>query len=114
MEQGHTGAIERTGGGLKQVFKYERGLVDDVEHINRTKTAANPTIISFEADTPEDPDNAGSHMSLEVAMQWDTGYNESVHTFANTIIRPGGRHPRRGLPLRVRPRWSTDGASSGA
>ena len=90
VDQGHAGAIERTGGGLKQVFKYERGLVDYVEHINRTKTAANPTIISFEADTPEDSE---SHMSLEVAMQWNTGYNESVHTFANTInTHEGGTH----------------------
>ncbi len=93
LDQAHAGAIERTGGGLKQVFKYERGLVDYVEHINRTKTAANPTIISFEADTPDDPDNEASHMSLEVAMQWNTGYNESVHTFANTInTHEGGTH----------------------
>jgi len=90
IDQAHTGAIERAGGGLKQVFKYERGLVDYVEHINRTKTAANPTIISFEADTPGDSE---SHMSLEVAMQWNTGYNESVHTFANTInTHEGGTH----------------------
>src|SRR5204863_7436177 len=51
IDQAPAGTIERTGGGLKQVFKYERGLVDYVEHINRTKTAANPTIISFEADS---------------------------------------------------------------
>jgi DNA gyrase subunit B len=90
VDQSHAGAIERSGTGLKQVFKYERGLVDYVEHINRTKTAANPTIISFEADTPDD---AESHMSLEVAMQWNTGYNESVHTFANTInTHEGGTH----------------------
>jgi len=90
IDQAHRGAIERAGGGLKQVFKYERGLVDYVEHINRTKTAANPTIISFEADTPDDSE---SHMSLEVAMQWNTGYNESVHTFANTInTHEGGTH----------------------
>ncbi len=93
VDQAHTGAIERAGEGLKQVFKYERGLVDYVEHINRTKTAANPTIISFEADTPDDPDNPENHMSLEVAMQWNTGYNESVHTFANTInTHEGGTH----------------------
>ncbi|WP_183097823.1 DNA topoisomerase (ATP-hydrolyzing) subunit B [Nocardioides pelophilus] len=89
VDQATAGAIERSGQGLKQVFKYERGLVDYVEHINRTKTAANPTIISFEADAPEDAGN----MSLEVAMQWNTGYNESVHTFANTInTHEGGTH----------------------
>jgi len=87
-------AIHRgAGGGAEQVFKYDRGLVDYVEHINKAKQAANPTIIAFEAETPEDPDNPGSHMSLEVAMQWNTTFTESVHTFANTInTHEGGTH----------------------
>ena len=77
-------------GGIEQVFKYERGLVDYVEHINRKKQPANPSIISFEAETP---DNVENHMSLEVAMQWNTSYTESVHTFANTInTHEGGTH----------------------
>ncbi|MFC5731222.1 DNA topoisomerase (ATP-hydrolyzing) subunit B [Nocardioides vastitatis] len=96
---GHPGsqgdAIQREGAGLKQVFKYERGLVDYVEHINRSKQAANPTVISFEADSDDYPglNTNGSHMSLEVAMQWNTSYTESVHTFANTInTHEGGTH----------------------
>ncbi|MDO3397204.1 DNA topoisomerase (ATP-hydrolyzing) subunit B [Nocardioides sp. SOB44] len=77
-------------GGSEQVFRYDRGLVDFVEHLNRTKTVANPSVISFEADTPESVEN---HMSLEVAMQWNTSYAESVHTFANTInTHEGGTH----------------------
>ncbi len=43
----------------------------------------------------------GPHMSLEVAMQWNTSYTESVHTFANNDQHPRGRHPRGGLPLRA-------------
>lgn len=84
-------AIKRgEGGGIEQVFKYDRGLVDYVEHINRRKDKANPSIISFEAETPDNVDN---HMSLEVAMQWNTSFNESVHTFANTInTHEGGTH----------------------
>ncbi|MEP9362969.1 DNA topoisomerase (ATP-hydrolyzing) subunit B [Nocardioides sp. CN2-186] len=82
----HKGAA----GGLEQVFKYERGLVDYVEYLNRSKQAANPTVISFEAEAP---DNTGNHMSLEVAMQWNTTFSESVHTFANTInTHEGGTH----------------------
>lgn len=78
------------GGGIEQIFKYDRGLVDYVEHINRKKQAANPSIISFEAETP---DNVENHMSLEVAMQWNTTFAESVHTFANTInTHEGGTH----------------------
>ena len=76
-------------GGIEQVFKYDRGLVDYVEHLNRRKDKANPTIINFEAETATD-DN---HMSLEVAMQWNTTFTESVHTFANTInTHEGGTH----------------------
>jgi DNA gyrase subunit B len=78
------------GGGTEQVFCYLRGLVDYVEHLNRSKQAANPTVISFEAETPPDVEN---HMSLEVAMQWNTSFSESVHTFANTInTHEGGTH----------------------
>lgn len=84
-------AIKRgEAGGIEQVFKYDRGLVDYVEHINRRKEKANPSVISFEAETP---DNVENHMSLEVAMQWNTSFNESVHTFANTInTHEGGTH----------------------
>ncbi len=91
VDQSGTDAIRKAeSGGLEQVFKYERGLVDYVEHLNRSKQAANPTIISFEAEAP---DNTGNHMSLEVAMQWNTTFSESVHTFANTInTHEGGTH----------------------
>jgi DNA gyrase subunit B len=91
VDQSGDDAIKRAqGGGLERVFKYDRGLVDYVEHLNRTKQAANPSVINFEAETPADVEN---HMSLELAMQWNTGFNESVHTFANTInTHEGGTH----------------------
>ena len=84
-------AIKRGAeGGLEQVFKYDRGLIDYVEHLNRRKQVANPSVIAFEAETPE---SADTHMSLEVAMQWNVSYSESVHTFANTInTAEGGTH----------------------
>ncbi|MFP5252467.1 MAG: DNA topoisomerase (ATP-hydrolyzing) subunit B [Actinomycetes bacterium] len=75
------------GGGLEQRFRYDRGLIDYVEHLNRRKEKANPSIISFEADQPD------TGLSLEVAMQWNTSFTESVHTFANTInTHEGGTH----------------------
>ncbi|HET6667947.1 MAG TPA: DNA topoisomerase (ATP-hydrolyzing) subunit B [Intrasporangium sp.] len=91
IDQAGTDAIHRgEGGGLERRFKYDRGLVDYVEHLNRRKDKANPTVISFEAETPE---SADGHMSLEVAMQWNTTFTESVHTFANTInTHEGGTH----------------------
>src|SRR5688572_15255882 len=88
---GHDAIKRAETGGLEQVFKYDRGLVDYVEHLNRRKDKANATVISFEAETAEGA--SGQHMSLEVAMQWNTTYTESVHTFANNInTHEGGTH----------------------
>jgi DNA gyrase subunit B len=75
-------------GGLEQTFRFDRGLVDYVEHLNRRRDPAHASIIDFEAEAGN-----GSGMSVEVAMQWNTGYTESVHTFANTInTHEGGTH----------------------
>ncbi|MFZ4894317.1 DNA topoisomerase (ATP-hydrolyzing) subunit B [Plantibacter sp. Mn2098] len=73
----------------KDVFFYERGLTDYVEYLNKAKRAelVNDEIISFESE------NSERKMALEVAMQWTTAYNESVHTYANTInTHEGGTH----------------------
>ncbi|MFC5791496.1 DNA topoisomerase (ATP-hydrolyzing) subunit B [Agromyces tardus] len=70
-------------------YLYERGLVDYVEYLNRSKKSdlVNEEIISFES---EDTDR---RIALEVAMQWTTAYTESVHTYANTInTHEGGTH----------------------
>ncbi len=91
VDQAGSDAIRKgEGGGIERVFKYDRGLVDYVEHLNRRKQVANPSVIAFEAETAIDVEN---HMSLEVAMQWNTTFSESVHTFANTInTHEGGTH----------------------
>jgi DNA gyrase subunit B len=71
------------------VFLYERGLEDYVEYLNTAKRAdlVNEEIISFESEDTE------RKIALEVAMQWTTGYSESVHTYANTInTHEGGTH----------------------
>src|SRR3954447_14864845 len=74
-------------GAVERGFRFDRGLVDYVEHLNKRKEKAHPTVIEFEAEQPE------SGMSLEIAMQWTTSYTESVHTFANTInTHEGGTH----------------------
>ncbi len=72
---------------LEQSFYYERGLADYVDHLNKRKTPVS-SIIAFEAETD---DKAPNPMSVEIAMQWQaSSYNESVHTFANTVNTPGG------------------------
>ncbi|MEY3274369.1 MAG: hypothetical protein RLZZ279_501 [Actinomycetota bacterium] len=75
--------------GREDTYLYERGLQDYVEYLNSTKKTeiVNQEIISFETETKE------KSMSLEIAMQWTNGYNESVHTYANTInTHEGGTH----------------------
>ncbi|TFD62105.1 DNA topoisomerase (ATP-hydrolyzing) subunit B [Cryobacterium suzukii] len=77
------------GKAISNTFKYDQGLVDYVEYLNRAKKAdlVNDEIISFEWEDHE------RKMALEVAMQWTTAYTESVHTYANTInTHEGGTH----------------------
>ena len=69
----------------KRTFHYPDGLKDYVTAINKSKTAIHPTILYFEGK--------GTGHEVEVAMQWNSGYSESVHTFANTInTHEGGTH----------------------
>jgi DNA gyrase subunit B len=78
---------ERTG--ASDSYKYERGLIDYVEYLNSAKKVevVHDEIISIESETKD------KKMSVEIAMQWTTGYNEGVHTYANTInTHEGGTH----------------------
>ncbi|AKK04368.1 DNA gyrase, B subunit [Corynebacterium mustelae] len=69
----------------KKTFYYPNGLEDYVTHLNKTKQAIHPSIVSFEAK--------GKEHEVEIAMQWNSGYAQSVHTFANTINTfEGGTH----------------------
>ena len=68
-----------------RTFHYPGGLVDYVKHINRTKTPIHQSIVDFAGK--------GEGHEVEIAMQWNAGYSESVHTFANTInTHEGGTH----------------------
>ncbi len=69
-----------------RVFKYDRGLVDYVEYLQGSKEPMTD-VIDVEAH------RADEGMGLELAMQWNTSYHESIHTFANTInTAEGGTH----------------------
>ena len=75
--------------GQNDTYHYERGLSDYVEYLNAAKKVevVHDEIISIEAETEE------KNLSVEIAMQWTTGYNEGVHTYANTInTHEGGTH----------------------
>ncbi len=69
----------------ERTYCYPGGLEDFVKHINHAREALHKKVVAFEAK--------GKGIEVEVAMQWNTGYSESVYTFANTINTPeGGTH----------------------
>ncbi len=66
-------------------YHYEGGISDFVRHINAKKEAVHNSVIDFESE--------GDGISVEIAMQWNSSYTESVYTFANTInTAEGGTH----------------------
>lgn len=68
-------------------YKYDGGIADFVRHLNATKGIGNPTVIELTGSGPD------RMMEAEVALQWNSGFAESVHTFANTInTTEGGTH----------------------
>jgi DNA gyrase subunit B len=69
----------------EKTYYYPGGLEDFVRHINNSKDPIHRKVIGFEAK--------GDRLEVEVAMQWNAGYTESVYTFANTInTHEGGTH----------------------
>ncbi|MFD8528958.1 DNA topoisomerase (ATP-hydrolyzing) subunit B [Streptosporangium canum] len=67
------------------IYHYEGGLSDFVKHLNSKKESAHVSVIDFE--------ESGEGISVEIAMQWNNSYSESVYTFANTInTAEGGTH----------------------
>jgi DNA gyrase subunit B len=73
----------------RAVFCYERGLRDFVTHLNATKDPLHDSIINFSASGQ----GADGPHEVEVAVQWNSTYHESIHTFANTInTHEGGTH----------------------
>src|SRR6266571_2853334 len=76
---------ERDDPPAKETFKASGGLADFVKHLAVGKEVLHTRIIHFERKEEES--------EVEVALQWHTGYAESIHSFANTInTHEGGTH----------------------
>jgi DNA gyrase subunit B len=81
------GHVDEKGEPLKVNYKYDGGISDFVKHLNSTRGQTHKSIIFIESH------DSKTKLSLEVAMQWNTGFSESVYTFANTIhTHEGGTH----------------------
>jgi DNA gyrase subunit B len=75
-ERGQTNRVE---------FRYEGGIEDFVRHLNENKDELHRKVIFFEGD--------GGEGQVEVAMQWNTSYQEAIFSFANNInTHEGGTH----------------------
>ena len=68
-----------------QTFLFEKGLPDFISHINKTRTSLHPEIVFFEGRKKE--------VEMEVALQWNDSYSESIFTYCNNInTMEGGVH----------------------
>jgi DNA gyrase subunit B len=76
---------ERPGHTQSVTYRYAGGIVDYVKHLNATKDALFKKVASYEVKADQ--------YEVEIAMQWNTGYHEGIHSFANGIETPeGGTH----------------------
>ncbi|MFZ4718805.1 MAG: DNA gyrase/topoisomerase IV subunit B [Ilumatobacteraceae bacterium] len=78
---------EREGKAQEVIFQYKGGVTDFVRHLNASKEALFSKVAHF-----EDEDDEGGQ-TLDIAMQWNTGYHEGIHGYANGISTiEGGMH----------------------
>ena len=76
---------ERGDEPVTQVFKASAGISDFVKHLATGKDPIHAKVIPMEGREQD--------AEVDVALQWTTGYAESIHSFANTInTHEGGLH----------------------
>jgi len=76
---------EREDVPVEVTYHYKGGIEDFVRHLNASKGAVHRSVVGFGAE--------GDGIAVEIAMQWNESYGESVYTFANTInTHEGGTH----------------------
>src|SRR5258705_1578592 len=77
--------IENEHDGRSNTFLFKGGIVEFVKHLNQNKTPIHPKVVFFEGKK--------GNIEVEVALQYNDGYQESVFSFANNInTREGGTH----------------------
>ena len=81
------GHVDEKGEALTVRYQYQGGITDFVKHLNSTRGELHKSVIALAAEDKK------ARLSLEVSLQWNNGFSESVYTFANTIhTHEGGTH----------------------
>jgi len=73
------GHVDDKGEQLTVRYQYQGGITDFVKHLNSTRGELHKSVIAIESEDKK------ARLSLEVSMQWNNGFSESVYTFSNTI-----------------------------
>jgi DNA gyrase subunit B len=77
--------VDERAEGHSATFRYEGGIEDFVSYLNENKETVHRKVIFFAGESEEG--------AAEIAMQWNSSYQDSVHSFANNInTREGGSH----------------------
>ncbi|MCY3808549.1 MAG: DNA topoisomerase (ATP-hydrolyzing) subunit B [Gemmatimonadetes bacterium] len=75
----------REGREAEEEYRYDGGLAEFVEYLRGSRTPIHPQVVHFEASREE--------AEIELAMQYDEGFSENIHTFVNNIsTHEGGTH----------------------
>ncbi len=81
----HISIVDERAEGHAAEFRYEGGIEDFVAYLNENKETVHRKVVFFAGESEEG--------AVEVAMQWNSSYQESIHSFANNInTSEGGSH----------------------
>ncbi|HKL21032.1 MAG TPA: ATP-binding protein, partial [Tichowtungia sp.] len=85
LNRGAKITLKEDATGREEVFQYEGGIMEFVQHLNKNKVPIQPDVIYFEREKDD--------VTVEIAMQYSDAYNETLFSFANNINTiEGGTH----------------------
>ena len=85
LNQGLEISLKEEVSGRSEIFCYEKGLEEFVRYLNKTNTPLHKEIVCFEGKKGD--------IEIQIAMQWNDSYKESIFTYCNNIgTMEGGTH----------------------
>ena len=85
LNRGAQITLKEESTGRDEIFKYDGGILEFVQHLNRNKSPMHQDVIYFEREKDD--------VVVEIAMQYSDAFNETIFTFANNINTiEGGTH----------------------